>query len=295
MILVLENHILRLEIQEPGAGYNGSRFDWTGQIIQIIFANKQYFCTDETPDPSKRHLFGRGLYNEFGIDMPIGYQDCPPGEQFPKIGIGYLLKESDQKYDFFKNYRIEPFDFSITEEQDSVTFICRAKEYRDYAFILVKKVTLSDNTFTIRYVLENRGERDINTNEYVHNFLAINGSSINNLYRLKFSFPLRQEGFGESLNPKNIVDIYKKEITWKGVPDSPFFFSHVNSGQLSRASWFLEHEQYKVGISESCEFPVQKINIWGTTHVVSPEIFYYIALKPGEKTLWERKYCVYKL
>ena len=293
MIHEISNHILRLEIQEPGTGYNGSRFDWTGQIIQVIFENKHSFCTDEVPDPLKRHLFGRGLYNEFGIDNPVGYENCRPGEKFPKIGVGYLLKESNKEYDFFSKYDIEPFDFSTTVEQDSVTFICSAKQYRGYAFTLVKNIALEDNMFTIRYQLENRGDLDINTNEYVHNFLAINRKNINNSYVLKFSFPLQPEGFAENVNPGHVVDIGDKEMTWKGVPESPFFFSHVHMGKLSRASWYLEHEESKVGISESCDFPINNINIWGTTHVVSPEIFYLISLKPGETTHWERKYSVY--
>jgi len=295
MVHELSNHILRLEIQEPGAGYKGSRFDWTGQITQVVFENNHSFCTDEVADPAKKHLYGRGLYNEFGIDMPLGYKNCRPGEKFPKIGVGYLLKDSKKEYDFFKNYHVEPFEFSTTVEQDSVTFECLAKEYRGYAFTLEKKITLADNTYTISYRLQNRGEQEINTNEYVHNFLAINRENINDAYMLKFSFPLQPEGFGETVNPGHVVDIGEKKITWTGVPESPFFFSHVFSGQLERASWYLEHGKSKVGISESFDFPVQKINIWGTTHVVSPEIFYMISIKPGETTHWERKYCIYNL
>jgi hypothetical protein len=48
----LENETIRLDIEEPGEGYVGSRFDWTGKITQITFRGRHTFCTEETTDPA---------------------------------------------------------------------------------------------------------------------------------------------------------------------------------------------------------------------------------------------------
>ena len=94
MALLLENNLLQLEIQEPGKGYCGSRFDWTGQITQIRYRRQHTFCTEETVDPALVNKLGRGLYNEFGIDQPLGYHDCSVGDKFPKIGIGLITRDT---------------------------------------------------------------------------------------------------------------------------------------------------------------------------------------------------------
>ncbi len=211
MSIQLKNDTLCLELNKPGKVYQGSRFDWTGQIVQITYLDKHTFCTKELKDEKSNKIQGQGLYNEFGIDMPVGYYTCCPGDQFPKIGVGQLTKKYDISYDFFNPYQIDPYQ----------------------------------------------------------------------LYPNKFE---------NYLNPNSAVRFSKSSLTWKSVPQSAFFFSRLNTGYQGSASWTLVQIQDKVAIKESVDFKIHKMNLWGQAHVVSPEIFALIHVRPGRNYSWKRKY-----
>jgi len=37
------------------------------------------------------------------------------------------------------------------------------------------------------------------------------------------------------------------------------------------------------------------VNLWGSKHVISPELFINIFIKPGQSADWTRTYSVYKV
>ena len=289
----LRNEYLCLEIKIPGENYRGARFDWSGQIIQITFLNKHTFCTGETLNKFNRKKHGRGLYNEFGIDKPVGYDDCPVGGLFPKIGVGLLRKKSLKSYDFFENYMVKPCDFSSSFNKDSAFFNCKINNNPEYSFELKKQIALYKNKFTISYSLFNSGNNTIQTNEYVHNFISINENKIDENYILYFSFPLEIENFTKSVNPEKAVHFKKDYCTWNSFGKEQFFFSTINTIHKGKENWTLIHLKDRVGIRESAGFFVQKVNLWGTSHVISPEIFFQIDVQPGEMISWSRLYEIF--
>jgi hypothetical protein len=270
--------------------YRGSRFDWTGQIAQIVLDGKHTFCTGETGNDADQAFFGRGLYNEFGIDMPFGYDDCPVQGQFHKPGVGLLRKENNDPYDFFHAYAVQPADVEVGISPRSAQFITRGKNVRGYAYQLEKQIILEENGFTIAYKLINTGELPIVTSEYVHNFLSLNRKLIDDAYSLVFSFDIHPDIFSESVNPENKVLFKNRSLHWRSNPSQAFFFSHVNPPHLPGAWWELRHTHEKIAIRETSDFPVYKVNIWGTGHVVSPEVFFFIDLQPGSACTWQRQY-----
>lgn len=290
MSIQLKNDNLCLELNKPGKVYQGSRFDWTGQIVQITYLGKHTFCTKELKDEKFYKTQGQGLYNEFGIDMPVGYDACRPCDQFPKIGVGLLTKKYDIPYDFFNPYQIDPFQFTYTKTLSNIIFRCQSNSYGDYAFGLEKVIKLDKSSFSISYTLKNTGKKVILTNEYVHNFLSINNRPIDGKYKLFFSFQLYPNRFENYLNPNDVVQFSKSSLTWKSVPKSAFFFSKLNTDYRGSASWLLVQVQDKVAIRESVNFKIQKMNLWGEAHVVSPEIFALIHVRPGKSYSWKRKY-----
>jgi hypothetical protein len=153
---------------------------------------------------------------------------------------------------------------------------------------------LNENGFAIHYLLENTGDKPIVTDEYCHNFLAIDNDWMNANYKLKFSFRLKPELFEESVNRGQKVEIGENEISFNGTPKDPFFFSHLSGRKSVRAAWELVNTQRQIGIRETGSFETDKINLWGWKHVISPELFYKITLKPGQKTEWSRTYDLFK-
>ena len=286
-MLELKNENLEIQIDSPGAVYNQSRFDWTGQISQIIFNELHHFCTTETNDEKLRSTRGIGLCNEFGISTPVGYDECPVGAYFLKIGTGMLLKESNEAYDFFKTYKVKPAEFKVQQENhSSVSIETKASDKRGYAYKFIKQYSITSNTLSIHCVLENVGSKDIITEEYCHNFLCIDKKLVDNSYRLSFDCKINQNDFTNLVNPNECMIVSSEGMTWQSIPESDFFISNV--GKV--ASWKLENTKSKVSISESVDFVPTYCNLWGKGHVISPELFKEINIKPGQKADWTRKY-----
>ena len=293
MAHILKNKNLEIHVDLPDENYNFSRFDWTGKIVEVIFQNIPLSSIEST-DCQNEHYFGKGFYNEFGIDTALGFDETDIGGWFHKIGVG-LLKKDDTQYLFNKNYEIKPAEFKIISESNRLFISCKSKTINGYSYLLKKEIELQENSFTIKYCLQNTGEKDINTDEYVHNFTAINKALIGNNYILKFPFQLKPELFADTVNPEQKVDIGQNDITFNSSPKEPFFFSNLTGSENVDARWELINLESKIGITETGNFQTNKVNLWGTKHVISPELFFNIFIKPGQSTEWSRNYNVYKV
>ncbi len=289
----LKNKNLEIQIDLPKENYNFSRFDWSGKIAGVKFKNVPLTITERT-DIVDDTVFGKGLYNEFGIDAALGFKEAAIGDWFHKIGVGLLQKE-DAEYVFTKKYEIKPAQFKITAVPNSMVIRCTSATVNGYAYVLNKEIVLKESGFTINYTLENTGEKDIRTTEYVHNFISINKALMGKDYELKFPFRLRPEKFGETVNLEQQVLLGPNEIGFKGTPNEQFFFSNLSGGEQVDAAWELLNLKHKIGISETGSFKTSKVNLWGWKHVISPELFIPIFIKPGGSTKWSRTYKVYHL
>jgi len=285
---ILKNKNLEIHINFPLGSYKFSRFDWTGKITVVKFkgvdvaGNERLNCDND-------NCFGKGFYNEFGIETPVGFDECEEGEWFHKIGVGLLKKEGDS-YSFSKDYEIQPADFKVMAETNKLVVVCKSQSINAYSYVLKKEIKLLGNGFVIKYQLHNTGDKTISTNEYNHNFLAINKDLIGSNYILKFPFKIKPELFGAAVNPEGIVEVGDHKITFNNTPEEQFFFSDLSGGENVDAIWELVNTKSKIGIRETGSFKTNKVNLWGWKHVVSPELFFDIDLKPGEKTEWSRTY-----
>jgi hypothetical protein len=290
---ILKNKNLEIKIDLPLENYNFSRFDWTGKIVDVKFHNIQ-LATVERTDGQNEDSFGKGFYNEFGIDTALGFDETETGGWFHKIGVGLLKKENSQ-YLFSKNYEVKPAEFKISAESDRILIRCKSQVANGYAYLLRKEIQIAESGFILKYHLQNTGEKDIITDEYGHNFTSINNDLIGNKYVLKFPFQLKPGLFGETVNPELKVEIGQNEIKFKGTPDAQFFFSNLSGNENIDAGWQLINLKSKIGISESGSFQTNKVNLWGWKHVICPELFFKINIKPGQSVEWSRNYRVLKL
>lgn len=293
MTYILKNKNLEIKIDLPLENYNFSRFDWTGKIVDLKFHNIQ-FSTSERTDGQNENSFGKGFYNEFGIDTALGFEDTEIGGWFHKIGVG-LLKKEESQYLFSKNYKVKPAEFKISAESNRILIRCKSQVTNGYGYLLQKEIQLAESGFTLKYYLQNTGEKDISTDEYGHNFMAINNDLIGKKYVLKFPFQLEPGLFSETINPELKVTIGQNEIKFNSTPDEQFFFSNLSGNENVDASWQLINLESKIGISESGSFQTNKVNLWGWKHVICPELFYKINIKPGESTEWTRNYRIKKI
>ena len=289
---ILKNKNLEIHIDLPDENYNFSRFDWSGKIAAVKFQNIPLSIAERI-DIVNDADFGKGFYNEFGMDTALGFGETAIGGWFHKIGVGLLKKEDDQ-YLFHKKYKIKPAQFKIITALNKIVINCISETVNGYAYELKKEIALQESGFTIAYQLENTGVKDIRTEEYVHNFMAINNALMGSDYALKFPFQLKPGRFGETVNTEQRVVLGSKEFGFRGTPKEQFFFSNLSGGENVNAAWELLHHKHKIGISETASFKSKKVNVWGWQHVVSPELFIDIFIKPGQSKEWSRRYKVFR-
>lgn len=291
----LSNKYLKITIDGPGEIYHSSRFDWTGQISQVLF-NGHNFCTTETNDISLLSKRGIGMCNEFGISTPIGYTNCRLGEWFPKIGVGLLLKDTDEPYNFFKEYRVQAAKTIVTKSCEHDLIIESSIPLtRGYSYELKKSFSLDNKSLNIKYTLTNTGTESIITEEYTHNFLGFDLLPVNDKYKLIFPVNIEIEKLSAIVNPSGCTKVQDNIFSWISTPESDFFYSDLNSGKEKIKTWSLENSEARIGISETVDFEPGGCNLWGKGHVISPEIFININLNPGESMDWNRKYQFYEL
>lgn len=293
MTHILKSNNLEAAIDLPSENYKGSRFDWSGKISSVKFKSLPLTTIEDTESKDVNFL-GKGLYNEFGITNPVGFNETPMGGWFHKIGVG-LLKKDHKEYLFHRNYSIKPAKFDVNYENDKIKIICKSELVNGYSYILKKEITISENSFTINYFLHNTGEKKIITDEYVHNFMAINNALMGEDYTLKFPFPINSSLFDETVNSENKVDIGLDNITFHKTPKQQFYFSNLTGGKELKAEWILTNLKANVGIREIGSFNTNKVNVWGWRHVISPELFFKISADPEETIEWSRKFEVFKI
>ena len=266
---ILKNKNLEIQIDLPAENYNFSRFDWTGNIVSVKFNNIQLASTESATYENEMQI-GKGFYNEFGIDTALGFNEAAIGGWFHKIGVG-LLKKDNEEYVFNRNYEIKPADFEIKYTSNTILISCKSEFNNGYSYVLKKEIKLEEHGFTINYDLENTGEKEIITDEYVHNFLAINKELIGRNYVLEFPFKLMPAFFLETVNPEQKVTIGQNDVTFKDSPKEQFFFSNLTGYKNVKPQWELKNLESKISISETGNFHTNKVNLWGWKHVISPE------------------------
>lgn len=317
--IVIRSSRLVVEVAQPGADYRGTRFDWTGYTTQVTLDGKHIFCVPESYTPGEG-TNGSGLCNEFGIDMPIGYDDAQPGESFPKLGIGLLKRPDDQPYSFMRPHEIaESFPISVEATPTQVVFFVKPVACRGYAAHLTKTLTVEENTLTVAYRLENTGEKAVKTLEYAHNFMGIDKLPMGPDFRLQFPYEAKLENFARAmreaargLTPRwmrsllpgfvldwliaskmrgnNILVVKEREIGLSAAPTAPFYCRPMGFSQTSEPQFELLHKPSGVGMREYDDFAPVRVAVWGTAHVISAEIFNLVDVEPGQVQTWTRRY-----
>ncbi len=304
-MIVLRSDRLRVDIARPGRAYRGTRFDWTSFITQVTldanesappgrggpFSRGHTFCVEESFVPG-RGTGGIGLCNEFGIETPIGYDDAQPGETFPKLGIGLLVRPDGAPYNFFRPYEVaQLFPTQIKASESQVTFTVEPLDCRGYAARVVKTVSVEANTLSIAYTVENVGEKPIVTREYCHNFMGINGAPMGPNYVLRVPYEIDLEPMPEQAE-RMLEDLEIEESTLRvrKTPQHPFYCRLQGFSRTDAPQWELVHTPSGLTTREYDDFAPVRVAVWGESHVISAEVFVDIDIRPSEVQHWTRRY-----
>jgi len=282
MIRIASDRIA-VDILEPGSEiYRRTRFDWTGFVTQVTLDDAHTFCVPESFEAGVG-TGGIGLCNEFGTNTPVGYDDAKPGDMFPKIGIGLLTRVDDEPYSPFFPYPVEPFPMRVEQTESAATFVVDPVAVRGYAMRLTKRLEAESNQLTIRYRLENVGQKPIETAEYNHNFVGIDGAKFGPGYEMSFPFDVTPDK-----EPPFAIDNGK--ITWQEQPEEAYCHAFSGFEGISKPYWELRLLSNGASIREQPDFNWTRCVFFGTRYLVSAEVFVGISIQPGQSQEWRRAY-----
>ena len=288
MCISLSSDRLGVEIVLPGQEPNTTnRFDRAGFITQVTLDGKYKFCTREPDNLTHPCSGGIGLCSEYQTDAPA--REAQIGARFIKPGIGLLTKTEVRDYIFHKRYQAELFPISWEQHLESVTFVTEPIPCQGFALLLTKQIKVDGSILTMTMNASNVGAREIDLVEYCHNFVTIDRLPIGPAYRLDLHKIANQDGklspevngtftgsgSGYSFtgyNPRAaMVHVKPADI----LPDVPFY-------------WELSHANSLARIRETDSFIPDEVAVWSIDHIISPEVFHHLALKPGASETWSR-------
>ncbi|MBN1383733.1 MAG: hypothetical protein JW983_02465 [Elusimicrobia bacterium] len=248
---------------------------------------KHTYCSQEATE-TDRGCEGIGLCNEFGIVTPLGYDDAEVNQWFPKIGVGFLQKKDTLPYNFAKDYEILPVEIKVEQTgKDKVIFVQTGANQHGWAWELRKTLSIENNILTIEYTLENTGQEHIKTEEYCHNFFSINRQTIGPDYLLETSFPISCDEIRGTVTAEN------NTIKIAEVPSGHIYAAQSDCEGLNNVEWKLIHKPSGHGMQVKEYYKLHKFAVWGMSHVISPEFFIWLDIKPGNKQIWKRTYTFY--
>lgn len=272
---------LSIDWAEPASYYAGSRFDWTGFVTQVTLDGATTFCVPESTDGTGTG--GCGLCNEFGIMEPVGFDDCPAGGWFPKIGVGILKRPDGEPYSFARGYEIEAAPMRWAKIGDSaVEVVCDPVPARGYAVRLVKRIEAECNRLTVSYALENAGDKPVKTREYAHNFLMFGGAEARD-FELRAPFDVTAWRWPGHIEARGAT------ARWLRPPEDAMYVA-MEPLPAGMDRFTLTHLPTGASVTEEDGAGWSKLTVWGTRRVISAEAFIDIDVAPGSTGRWTRAY-----
>jgi hypothetical protein len=265
--------------------YRGSRFDWSGIIERVEFAGHRIFGRFSDKTDATVHDRVMGPCEEFGMDGPNGFEEAAIGGTFAKIGVGELVKNTDE-YRFFKPFAIrDPAPWQISRARDRIAYTQELFTPGGWCYSYTKVVALNPAApgFTIQHTLCNTGWHTIDTTHYNHGFYIVDDDPIGPNYEVEF---LADVSLGKAENlakagvrlegrklvfEKPLYDMWSEVLGSKGAETNGFVVRHKKSGVTIR----IKGDQ-----------PPVQFNLWGNSRALCPEPFAGIHLEPGESMRW---------
>jgi len=292
----LSNSYLTVRFYLPDAEkgyYRGTRFDWSGLISRVDCGGHAFFCEfkPEEHDPSN-HDDICGTAEEFGMTIhPPGFDRARAGEPFLKLGVGVLERPDASDYNFSKRYRIlKAGSWSITQNSDSVEFGQALEGPNGWAYAYTKKIRLAADSgaLTISRRLKNTGSKTIDTDQYGHNFLRIDGAPSGPTYRLSFPFTPR---FAPESQAQGSVECRANSLAFlQEIRDKPVWVRLQGFAGIADNRIQVDHQRNGSSLRIETDQPLVRLVFYSSGGVLSPEPFVKFSIPPGETREWVTTY-----
>ena len=291
--LELDNDIIRVTIFLPDAErgyYRGTRFDWSGIIERVDYAEHRFYAPLHAQHDPLRHDSVSGPAEEFAMFNPMGFAEAAAGESFVKIGVGLLAKGDAEKYEFYGEYRIiRAGEWVIEHGIDWISFTQDLAGERGWAYRYQKMIRLTPGQpeFVIEHRLDNAGTKTIDINHYNHNFTIIDDVPYGPDYRVEFPFATVEPVSIDKLawfraNAIEVEQPLQDNSLWIPV------FEGDDPGSYNAA--LVRNLKTGAAIEFKGDAPITRMVFWAVERAACPEPFIHIHLAPGQSQQWSSRY-----
>ena len=276
----------------PNGYYQGTRFDWSGNISSLTYNGHEYFGRWFKAGDPGAHDTIMGPVEEFA---PLDYEATKPGESFVKIGIGTLVKPDYKPYSSGRPLSILNHGiWKIKKQPDQVQFIHELKD-ENYSYNYQKTLQLIKNKpqLVLSHILTNTGKRTIETNVYSHNFFVIDNQPTGHDFVVKFPYPISGEGIGSG----ELIDIKNHNIVFlRNLKSGETVYYGALTGYSGSVNDFditIENHTKGTGVRITSDQPIMKLVFWACSTTLCPEPYIKIKIEPGQEFRWKINYEFY--
>lgn len=299
----------RVYLPDPERGfYRSTRFDWSGVIASLEYRKHQYYGPWFTgTDPTVRDFIYKdadiiaspqsaitGPAEEFS--RPQGYTTAQPGGTFVKVGVGVLRKKDDTNYSAYNNYDIVSTGRWMVEEGPG--WIEFSQEVNDaasgygYEYRKTLRVPKGRPDLVIEHSLRNTGKLPIETVQYNHNFLTLDGAATGPDFVIGVPFAI------QSPKPPDpaVAEIRGNEVHYTRTIEGENRVSFQLEGFGATAKDYdirVENRRTGAGVRITGNRPLARLPLWSIRSVLSIEPFVDVTTQPGQVTNWTLTYSYY--
>ena len=274
--------------------YQGTRFDWSGNMPSLKYEGHEYFGQWFTKYSPEIHDVIMGPVEEF---TPLDYPGTKPGDSFLKIGVGVLTKPDDKPYTFSRLYPVvNRGKWKVEKQSEMVRFIHELNSAQ-YSYKYEKSIQLVEDKpeMVLTHTLRNTGNCTIETSVYDHNFFVIDKQPIGPGFVVTFPFNLK--GTGQGIG--ELADIEGNKIIFlRNLKEGETVFCSSLEGFTTDAKDYdikIENKTTGAGVRITCDHPFLKLAFWCCTTTLCPEPYIKIKVDPGKEFSWKILYEFYTL
>lgn len=225
--------------------------------------------------------------------QPQGFTAVPVGGAFLKVGVGMLRKNSDAPYSPFTPYDLlDSGQWSVETADDAITFQQELSDTSSgYGYVYRKTVRLvaGKPELVIDHQLRNTGRLPIETTQYNHNFLTLDGAPTGPAVHIVVPFEIETTAppepalavirGGEIIYTRALVNRERVSFAIEG------FGPHPSDYDVR-----IEDRETGASVRVTSDRPMVRALLWSIRSVMSFEPFVDVTTDPGATTTWSYRY-----
>jgi len=275
---VLASDGLRIEIEvdtDRNAAEFGPRFDRTAVVRSVTLDGVE--------------LLGPwGLSDEFGLygNGVLGYDAAATGETFVKIGVGRLIRDTADPYDFAHPYppdTLFPVEVTAGEASLSVSQRAAGDAAGEYQYRKSYELRGADG-LVIHYELTNTGTTPWTFEHYNHHWFRAENHAVGPGYRVVTGFELPEADTAFRRAPFSL-----EMAAPLGPGAAAYYASDLDAVPVGGGTFEWQVDGAPV-IRYQASFSPDRFAVYASADGFCPEVFTRVALEPGATAAWSASY-----